>query len=318
MPRTLLFENNVPTKIISGYTYDNTNELSWRHLKPGDKLNLALPDIINTTQQFAEDLIEEQRPRISQMQTLEDNNDTYSVLVLSVPTQKIFVDDDFQLQVTFVIVDNSIYSLPSITNSIIPEIMAKILSSKKEYTLTSLMMFILSELMEMSIDVLDEIEDFVDGIEKSIIRGGVKKGWLASLLLLKSRLYDASKLIRADMEHIEEIFEGYIPELNINDMSEHVLDRGLYLLDFIDTQREELTNIINLHLAIASNVMNNQFYWLTIMGSILIIPTIISSIYGMNIPLPPISFWNMMLLITFFTAMSAIAVKIFMPKPLIR
>ena len=89
-------------------------------------------------------------------------------------------------------------------------------------------------------------------------------------------------------------------------------------MDLIQEQREDLTNMINLHLAIASNIMNRQFYWLTIVGAILVIPTVISSIWGMNLDdVPQINFWGMLVVITGMTFFAGMILKLFLPKPLI-
>ncbi|MHA2251797.1 MAG: magnesium transporter CorA family protein [Candidatus Kariarchaeaceae archaeon] len=321
MPRALVFDDNgVPTDIIAsdtGLKQITEDSFVWINLKPGDDVRKFLPDEVDRSRAFTEDLLEEQRPRVALYQTLEDNEDTFSVVVFSLPTPRIFNDDDFQIQVSFVIVDKRLYSASSSESSIFAEIMSKILAKKSQYSPTSLFTYIIAELLEMGIDVLDQIEEHIDNIERRQLSGGLRRGTLASLLTLKGRLFDASKLVKADVEHIFELREGHVPELDKEQIGDHLEDRALYLQDFIEAQREDLSNMINLHLAIASNVMNRQFYWLTIIGSLLIIPTIISSIWGMNIDVPQISFWPMMLLILISTFLSAMVVKIFLPKPLI-
>jgi magnesium transporter len=167
----------------------------------------------------------------------------------------------------------------------------------------------------MGIRVLNQIEDYTDELEKQIIRSSLSNKLLTSLLVLKSRLFDASKLIKADLESIREIMDGEVPELDNEEITDQPEDRSLFLLDLIETQREDLSNIINLHLAIASNNMNKQFYWLTILASILIVPTVISSIWGMNIPVPQINFWQMMLIMFIITGLSALVLKYLLPKP---
>jgi magnesium transporter len=319
MPRTLLFdESNIPNQIQEGYV-DSGNNLSWINLKVGEAYSNILPEIIDTSKSFTDDLVEEQRPRIAKYQTLEDNDDTFSVIVFSLPTRRLFTEDEFQLQISFVLLDHKIYSLPSAKNSIISEIMAKISTTNTEYTISDLFIYIITELLEMSIKILFSVTDYIDNLERQVIKREIKKGWVASLLVLKGRLFDASKLVKADIEHIREILEGLVPEIQIDpdEISDHVLDRGLFLMDQIETSREEMSNIINLHLAIASNDMNMRFYWLTILGSILIIPTIISSIWGMNVPVPQWSFEIILLFIFVLTVIAALGVKYLMPKPFI-
>lgn len=321
MPRALLFdENGVPEEIFSDQlSIERISEekFIWISLRAGDDIRRILPEEVDRSRAFTEDLLEEQRPRVAKYQTLEDNEDTYSVIVLSLPTLRIFKEDDYQLQVSFVLINKRLYSASSNEENIFSEIMSKILSKKKQYSATMLFTYIISELLEMSIDVLEQIENHIEEVERRQLSGGLKRGNLASLLILKGRLFDAHKMVKADLEHIFEMRTGDVPELNKEEIGDHLEDRALYLQDFIEAQREDLTNMINLHLAISSNIMNRQFYWLTIIGSLLIIPTIISSIWGMNIDVPQIDFYPMMLLIIISTILSGIIVKILLPKPLL-
>ena len=142
--------------------------------------------------------------------------------------------------------------------------MSKAILRKNEFTVTTLFDFILTELFEMGIRVLQQIEDHVDQLERQIIRSSLSNKMLTSLLVLKSRLFDAGKLVKADLEPIREIQDGQVPELLEEEITDQSEDRALFLLDPIETQREDLSNVINLQLAIASNTMNKQFYWLTI------------------------------------------------------
>lgn len=319
MPRALLFDSNgVPTNIVSGLDdIESTplGNLAWVNLRSNDDIRVILPDIVDKSRAFTEDLLEEQRPRIAFFQTLEDNEDTFTVIVFSIPTSRIFSEDEFQLQITFILLDNRIYSVGSKESGIIPEIMAKIFTKKRQYNLSNLFGYISSELFEMGINVADQIEEFIDHSEGKQLKSGLERGWLASLLTLKSRLYDANKLIRADLEHIREIMEGEVPELDPDQISKNIEDRLLYLIDSIDTLREELSNMINLNLAIASQLMNRQFYWLTIIGSLLVIPTVISGIWGMNVGVPQFDFFTLMTIIMVLTLLFGLFVRLLLPRP---
>lgn len=322
MPQSLVFDKNgVPIEIIQGlpdHEMIGDERVMWTNLRAGDDIRTVLPEAVDRSRAFTEDLLEDQRPRVAKYQTLEDNEDTFSVIILAIPTPKIFSEDEFQLQVSFVLLGKKLYSAGSMEDNIFSEIMSKILTKKIQYSPTKLFSAIISELVEMGIDVLEQIEDHIDYIERRQLAGGLKRGTLASLLTLKGRLFDAHKMVKADLEHIFEIRTGEVPELDRDEIGDHLEDRTLYLQDFIEAQREDLSNMINLQLAISSNIMNRQFYWLAIIGSLLIIPTIISSIWGMNLEdLPEIPFWYMMLIILVSTVSSGFIVKFFLPKPLL-
>ncbi len=321
MPKSLVFnDEGIPNKIMSQMIdHDSENKnFIWTNLKAGEKIRKILPDVVDRSDSFTEDLLEEQRPRIQVYQTLEDNDDTYSVIVLSFPTNLILKQDDNQLQVSFVFLENRLYTASPRESRIFSKITSKCISQKKKFTPISFLVFLISEMLEMSINALENVEKLIDNSERKMLTGGLKRGWLANLLQLKGRLYDASTSVRADIEHIRELVSGKVPNLDSEEIESHILDRVLFLMDLIQEEREDLTNMINLHLAIASNIMNRQFYWLTIIGSILVIPTVISSIWGMNLDdVPQINFWGMLLLIFVLTGIASMILKLLMPKPLI-
>ncbi|MHA2502260.1 MAG: CorA family divalent cation transporter [Candidatus Kariarchaeaceae archaeon] len=319
MPRTLVFDkNSVPDRIIVG---DEDNEvlhdesLAWVHLPSSDDIRRLLPDIIDKSRGFMEDLIEEQRPRVAVYQTQEDNDATFSVIVLSIPKIRIFEEDNFQLQVTFILLGNKIFSVGSTEVGIFPEIMTKMLNRRRVMNYTQIFAFIVSELLEMSIKVTNSVEEFIDHSEGKQLNSNLERGWLASLLTLKSRLFDGNKLIRADLEHIREIMEDEVPEIDVDYLPDYIEDRILFLMDYIETLREELSNLINLNLAISNQLMQKQFYWLTIIGAFLVIPTVVSGIFGMNVTLPNLTFGGIMLLIGGLTIVFAIIISLFIPRP---
>ncbi|MHA2097077.1 MAG: magnesium transporter CorA family protein [Candidatus Kariarchaeaceae archaeon] len=321
MPKSLIFDRNgIPSEIGSQVEINEDNEdvFIWTNLRVGDKIDLVLPDIVDRSESFTEDLVESQRPRIQVYQTLEDNDDTYNVIVLSFPTHSILDKDDSQIQVSFLFLENQLYTVGSKSTEFFEGLMKTALKKRESFTPVTFLVYIISELIEMSIKVAEKVEKVIDLNERKMLIGGLKQGWLTDLLHLKGRLYDTSRVIKADIEHIRELISNKVPNLYFEEIDNHVLDRTLHLLDLVEEQREDLSNMINLHLAIASNLMNRQFYWLAIIGSILVVPTVISSIWGMNLDdVPQINFWGMMLLIIGSTALASILVKILLPKPII-
>jgi magnesium transporter len=321
MPKSLVFDKNgVPVEIASPSDITDGHEKNfvWTNLRVGDKIELVLPDIVDRSASFTEDLIESQRPRIQVYQTLEDNDDIYSVIVLSFPTHAILNQDDNLLQVSFLFLENQLYTVGSRSTDFFDRLMHSAIKEKTPYNPITFLIFIISELIEMSIKVAEKVEKLIDKNERRMLVGGLKQGWLTELLHLKGRLYDTSRVIKADIEHLRELVSNQVQNIIFEEIDDHILDRTLHLLDLIEEQREDLSNMINLHLAIASNIMNRQFYWLAIIGSILVIPTVISSIWGMNLEdVPQINFWGMLILILSSTVLAALLVKIFLPKPMI-
>ena len=186
MPRSLLFnENGMPSKIVMDEViFEQEKNFIWTSLRVGDDVSKILPQEVDRSDAFTEDLLEEQRPRIAKYQTLEDNDDTYTVIVLAIPSSHIFQDDDFQLQVSFVLIGNRLISATSKESPIFAEIMSKAISHKKQYTPTTFFMQVVGELLEHGIDILQQIEEYIDYNERRLLTGGLKRGWLATLLII--------------------------------------------------------------------------------------------------------------------------------------
>ena len=79
MSKSLIFNDNGKPIEIKSQTLkpeEYSSNLIWTHLKVGDPIEKVLPDVVDRSVSFTEDLLESQRPRIQIYQTLEDNEDT--------------------------------------------------------------------------------------------------------------------------------------------------------------------------------------------------------------------------------------------------
>jgi Mg2+ and Co2+ transporter CorA len=96
--------------------------------------------------------------------------------------------------------------------------------------------------------------------------------------------------MKGNLEVVEDILSNKVNFLNLKYFGEHMQDRFLYLLDFCESLREYITTLNNEYMSMISFETNNHIYRLTIIGSLLIIPTIISGFFGMNVEIPALSF----------------------------
>jgi len=69
-------------------------------------------------------------------------------------------------------------------------------------------------------------------------------------------------------------------------------DRELRVLDFIESQRDLLTGLLEADLAVISNRLNDVMKKVTSWGAILLGATLISGIYGMNFEHMPELSWT--------------------------
>jgi magnesium transporter len=81
---------------------------------------------------------------------------------------------------------------------------------------------------------------------------------------------------------------------------------ALQILDTLKIQREMIMNIFNIQSIISSNQMNWFMKKLTALALIIMIPTLISGIYGMNVdnlPFADQGFWFVIVVMFFVTGM---------------
>jgi Mg2+ and Co2+ transporter CorA len=169
---------------------------------------------------------------------------------------------------------------------------------------------LLDIIIEKSILGLEQLEEKIQRKELNIFKKKEDKRFLAKTNDLKEGLFFTSKLLRGDLEVIHEILKGDIPILNLKYFGEHMEDRILYLLDYIDLLKESVNNVNNLYVTALSNRLNKNLYRLAIIGALMVIPTIIAGLFGMNVSLPSLSFWQIIGVISGFTIVSLFILKL--------
>ena len=115
-------------------------------------------------------------------------------------------------------------------------------------------------------------------------------------------------LIRSDVR-----FVGAETRLYLNDTLDHIVR----LIEMVETQRDTLTGLIDMHLSLLQARTNDVVGFLTIVSVIFIPLTFLAGIWGMNFD-PDASPWNMPELLSYYGypialgAMFAVAVAMVM------
>jgi len=78
------------------------------------------------------------------------------------------------------------------------------------------------------------------------------------------------------------------PDVEFRDLYDHVLR----VYDELDTQRDLLTGILEAHLSVVSNRLNEVVLKLSSWAGIVLVPTLIAGIYGMNFREMPELHWQ--------------------------
>jgi magnesium transporter len=154
---------------------------------------------------------------------------------------------------------------------------------------------VLDTLADGYFPLLDRLSERIDRLQDSIFAGGPDSGGTAlrSVLQIKRELLElrrvvaplrdvANTLLRRDLGVIDEELNPYFQDL---------YDHLVRVLDNIDLYREMLAAALDANLSVTSNNLNVIVKRLTAFTVILMIPTLIAGIYGMNFHFMPELSW---------------------------
>jgi magnesium transporter len=89
--------------------------------------------------------------------------------------------------------------------------------------------------------------------------------------------------------HVDHAVLGVELDAEFRDLYDHVLR----VYDELDTQRDLLTGILEAHLSVVSNRLNEVVLKLSSWAAIVLVPTLIAGIYGMNFDRMPELHWRL-------------------------
>ena len=147
---------------------------------------------------------------------------------------------------------------------------------------------LLYDLLDAVVDgyfpLLDLVAERIDDLEDRIVAGGQGNETLREVLRVKRFLLElrrilapqrevANALLRRDVELVEEEVVPYYQDL---------YDHLVRVLDQLDLYRDLVAAALDANLAVTSNQLNAVMKRLTAFTVILMVPTLIAGIYGMN------------------------------------
>jgi magnesium transporter len=157
----------------------------------------------------------------------------------------------------------------------------------------SLLYAILDAAVDGYFPLLDRLSDTIEELEDRILAGGQIRGTLRSILGLKRELLElrrslspqrdvANALLRRDLPLVDDLSAPYFQDL---------YDHLIRVLDQLDLQRDLLASALEANLSVTSNNLNAIMKRLTAFTVILMVPTLIAGIYGMNFHFMPELSW---------------------------
>ena len=152
--------------------------------------------------------------------------------------------------------------------------------------------YLLFALMDIVIDnyfiVLEKLGDSLDQIEDQVIKGDEDLS-LKELYALKRELTTARRLIWPIRDMINQLIREDNPLISkesipyFRDLYDHIMQ----VLDTIDSYRELVASLADVHLSTMSNRMNSVMKALTIFSAVFMPLTFIVGVYGMNFDYMP-------------------------------
>lgn len=166
---------------------------------------------------------------------------------------------------------------------------------KHDKIMTSPSMFVFSlldEILKDSFTFLDTIEEDVSKIEQNLINKG-NNASLTRMLNTRKYLIFAHKTLTANREVIGAIEREQLTHIPKKDIKKY---RILYqdIMQMIDDEemlRDLLKSATEIHMSKESNDLNQAMKKLTVWASYILVPTLITGLYGMNFDHMPELHW---------------------------
>ncbi len=252
------------------------NEVTWiRSISPKENELVKLSEISNIPlDEFQESLEEEERPRLVRKKYIE--------LIYNAPHR--FDEKLLTMSIYFYIIGNLIITIEEEPNTVLDRLEKK--GKRNSYFLKSAGKFLYTVLDSIN----DEYLTFIEKIARNLDTLKNPEKQIRILDLYHSNLTSAyfNQSIIANLEVLNQLKKSHHQIFNAQDrenFNELYYDK-LQILDTEKIQRELIMNMIDIQSIISTDRLNKTMTRLTALAIIIAIPTLISGIYGMNIPLP--------------------------------
>jgi magnesium transporter len=144
--------------------------------------------------------------------------------------------------------------------------------------------------------LLDRLSDRIDQLQDEIINAGgatPDRRVLREVLHIKKRLLDLRRVVAPLRDVVNGLLRRDVPVINESLLPyyQDLYDHLVRVLDNVDIAREMLAATLDANLSVTSNNLNVVVKRLTAFTVILMIPTLIAGIYGMNFLFMPELAW---------------------------
>jgi magnesium transporter len=207
----------------------------------------------------------------------------------------IFVFMDYYLEankikssrILFILKENALIIVMQRKNTFHNELFDKLVDSFEQLEKKSLLRLMYQFLMddvEENYEVVERVESIIMDLEKDIVSGKNGKR-VQDIIKFKRAIYQMSRRFWGSAKIVFVIKKGLTP-LKVDVESVLLLDdvynTYMHQIDILSTAKEMLTDILSIYDSRMQNELNLVIKKLTSITVIIMVPTLIASIYGMN------------------------------------
>lgn len=159
--------------------------------------------------------------------------------------------------------------------------------------------------------LLNQIERDIDANEKLLLKSFRNQEIVALLAIQKSLVYFNTAVV-GNGKVLEKILTGTSLKLYTEDSEflEDMIIENKESIQMVNIYSDILANTMDAYASIISNNLNIVMKFLTSITIILALPTIVASVYGMNVALPfqahPLAFWYTLIISLFFVSVATL------------
>ena len=157
--------------------------------------------------------------------------------------------------------------------------------------------FLLYTLVDLVVDsyfpVMDDVEDEIDSLEDRLLLRA-HPGDMNRLLSLKRSIVHIRRAVTPQREVLNQLTRHDFPFVRPENLVyfRDVYDHLIRIAEELDSLRDILSSVLEIHLASTSNQLNATMKRLTAYGTIFVVITAIAGIYGMNFKFMPELEWR--------------------------
>ncbi|HYV02003.1 MAG TPA: magnesium/cobalt transporter CorA [Actinomycetota bacterium] len=143
---------------------------------------------------------------------------------------------------------------------------------------------LLDEIVDGYFAVLERYEDRAEEVEDQVFGGQFGEETQSSIFSLKKDLQQFRRRAAPLREVLDVMQRRLVPVVTerLEPYYRDVYDHVLRATDFVDSLRELLSSALEASLAVVSNRLNEVMKQLTSWAAIILVPTLVAGIYGMN------------------------------------